>query len=148
MSDYASTPVQPIVQGLVTIPTGVPGDTPVFFGRGISSVVRDVASAQGAFILTLDEGLPGGGALQPTPDDVLIPPAPDARTYVTVRGGSGTPPATTITQIAVSYLTNATPGVGIDRIEVVLSIAGAGTDPVGAAGSGFEILVWKGVEAP
>ena len=152
MSDYASAPVQPIVQGLVTIPTNTPGGAVVFTGKGVSSIIRDPASPLGAFILTLDAGLPGNaGALQEFPDVIgaTAPFAPDARTMVTVRGNAAvSPPTTTITQIAVAYLTPVNPAVGITQIEVVLSIAGAPTDPVGAGGSGFEVIVWKGIEAP
>jgi len=155
MSDYAVTPVQPIVQGLVTIPSGTPGGPVIFTGKGaLPTVTRDPASGsgQGAFILTLDQGLPGNaGALQPLPDQpgATFPAVPDARTLVTVRGDPNiAPPVTTITQIAVAYITSPTPGVGVTQIEIVLTIAGVGTDPVGTNGNGFEVVVWKGVESP
>jgi hypothetical protein len=153
MTDYAVTPVQPIVQGLVTIPSGVAGGPVLFKGKGaLPTVTRDPLSPFGAFTLTLDTGLPGNaGALQPLPDQpgVTSPSVPDARALITIRGNPTlAPPGTTITQQAVSYIPSPTPGVGINQIEVVLSIAGVGVDPVLPAATGFEIIVWKGVEAP
>ncbi len=69
---------------------------------------------------------------------------------LTVRGGSGAPPVTTITQQAVAYgnivagaFVAAAPGQQVTVVRVVLSIAGAGTDPFGAAGNGCEVVCWK-----
>jgi len=138
MTDYAAAPIQPLVQGLVTFPGGV-GTTPVFTGRGVSAITRDPAAGGfGGYILQLDPGLPGlAGALDPgTP----LLPEPDARTTIITRG-FGSPPFTPITGIAVSYLLSPVPGVGADRVEVVLTnVANTPTDPPG----GFEIIIWRG----
>jgi len=129
MTDYAAAPSQPIVQGLLT----VSGSTPTFTGKGVESVTR---SASGDFVLQLDPGLPGNaGELDPD----------QARSMVTLRGGSGSPPVTTITQTAVTYQDSGTADGGFDQVRVVFSIAGTATDPNGAAAGGAEIVVWKGL---
>jgi hypothetical protein len=125
MGDYAATPVQPIVQGLLTVSgAGAPphiADFPTFQGRGVSAVVR---TALGVYLFTLDRGLPGnagevapqGGAyplnVQPGAGAgavaIVGPPAlyagltgtnipiPDVRTSFAVRGSStAVPPGAT-----------------------------------------------------
>jgi hypothetical protein len=130
MSDYAAAPIQPIVQGLLT----VSGTTPSFVGKGVSSVSRTGA---GDYVLTLDPGLPGeAGALDPNL----------ARSLVTLRGGSGAPPVTTITQVAVVYHASATPGVGDNTVELLFSIAGTPTELSGAASAGAEVVIWKALQ--
>ena len=121
MSDYQATPIDVIAQCLLSIS----GGAPVIAGRGFSSVVRTAGgAAAGDFTLTLDPGLPGGGAVDSS----------NARCEVTVRGGSGAPPVTTLTQKAVSYPTPTT-------LRVIVSVAGTGTDPTGADAGGLEIVL-------
>ena len=56
MSDYAASPVQPILQGLVTvIPQEVGLPLVSFYGRGCKAVVADVTGV----LLTLDGGIAG-----------------------------------------------------------------------------------------
>jgi hypothetical protein len=145
MSDYAAAPIQPIVQGLLTIVAGAP----VFTGVGVKSVVRTVGGAAlGDFSLLLDPGLPGNaGELPPTGIGTALTIAvPDPRTLCTVRGAVATG-ATTINTIGVSYiLPSVPPGDGGETtIRIVMQAGGAATDPVGAAGNGAEVITWKGV---
>lgn len=163
MSDYAAAAIQPIVQGLLT----VDGQGGVhFFGRGAFigpagtglAPGRNAVNAQGDFILTLDEGLPGvAGAVEPVPAPVtlpalLAPPAPLMRTHLSVRAPApGTP--TPLLSLAVNYgnITDNVPavpaGVGFTQIEILTAVTGAVlTDP--AVTSGIEIIVWAGVEQP
>lgn len=53
MADYAAAPVQPILQGLVTIDQN---SNPQFFGKGASAVARITGQPAGCFQLTLDHG--------------------------------------------------------------------------------------------
>ena len=129
MSDYAAAPVQPIVQGLLT----VAGTTPSFVGKGVSAVTRVGA---GDYKLQLDAGLLGNAG-------EVVPAS--MRTLVTLRGGSGAPPVTTITQVAVSYVNSGTADGGFDQIELVFSIGGVATELTGAAAGGAEVIAWKAV---
>jgi hypothetical protein len=135
---YDATPLQTLVQGIVTFPGGV-GTQPMFTGIGVSSIARDPASGgQGAYILTFDRGLPGLAGAIDAGTPLLLDPF--ARSLVTMRG-SGTPPVTLITNIAVSYLTSPIAGVGADRMEIVLqNVAFLFIDPP----AGFEVILWRG----
>lgn len=119
MANYDAAPIQPFINGIITIVAGVP----VFKGRGVSSVVRTPLGALlGDFTLMLDFGLPGSVGIDPN----------FAKSQITQRGGvSG---ATLITQQAVTYPSTAT-------VRVVMSVAGAGTDPVLPAAT--ELVVWR-----
>lgn len=134
MTDYAVTPFQPIVQGVVTFDAL---GNPVFDGEGISFISRIVGFPLGAFILTLDEGLPGNaGAVPPGTSPINDP---NVRTMITMRG-AGVPPASNIVATAVLYALSPTPGVGADQLIIAtqtfpLMLA----DPV----AGFEIIVWR-----
>lgn len=123
---------EPIVQGLVTFVGG-----PVFNGRGVSSIVRAAGFPVGAYVLSLDEGLPGNaGAVPPG----ITPIAnPDVRTIITTRGLTIFP-TPNISTIAVDYLLSPVTGVGSDRILIVM-----GTFPPALADphEGFEIIVWR-----
>ena len=144
MTDYAAAaPVQPIVQGVVTFPNGLGTNPVVFDGKGVLPIVTRGASAQGSFILTLDEGLPGNAGAVPavglTPPP--LPPDPDVRTVITCLAGPVPPPLSDISAIGVTYITSPVPGVGAFQIEVVTTnIAFLPTDPAG----GFMIVVWRG----
>jgi hypothetical protein len=130
MSDYAGTAISPIFQGLITIAAGAP----VFAGKGVSAIARTAGgAAAGDFTLTLDPGLPG---------DVSIDPNL-GRTLLTVRGGSGSPPVTTITEKSVTYNPSATPGVGSPTVRVIVAVAGTGTDPTGTDAGGLEVAMWR-----
>lgn len=149
MADYAAAPIQPILQGLVTIDQN---NNPQFFGRGASAVARITGQLVGCFQLTLDQGLPGNaGAIEPVPtasEAIPGPPFssadPDARTMITVRG-TGTPPVTTIAEIVVQYgFSTPPPPLGTGHNIVFATFAdstGAFTDPP----AGFEIILWLGV---
>ena len=134
MTDYAVTPFQPIVQGVVTIDAL---GNPVFTGEGISEITRVGAIPLGAFLLTLDEGLPGNaGAVPPGLSPINDP---NVRTMLTMRG-AGVPPASNIVASAVLYLLSPAPGVGADQILITTqTFPLALADPV----AGFEIIVWR-----
>lgn len=127
MSDYAATPVQPILQGLVT-PFGVDGFSGItFFGIGVvqTGLNKPFFNGAGDYILTLDKGLPGDVAINPD----------FARTQITIRPFIPGTPTNVVTK-AVNYIVNPTPGVGCDKIEILLAdSAGVGTDAI------FEIIV-------
>jgi hypothetical protein len=133
MTDYAVNPFQPIVQGVVTIV----GGAPVFDGVGVSSISRVVGFALGAFLLTLDEGLPGNaGAVPPGTSPINDP---NVRTMLTMRG-LGVPPKSNIVATGILYLLSPTLGVGADQIIVTTqTFPLALADPNG----GFEIIVWR-----
>lgn len=143
MTDYAAAPIQPIVEGIVTLSGGVP----FFDGKGVSAIVRGGALF-GDFILTLDVGLPGNAGAVPFAPPHFAPPIPapfapdpDVRTLVTPFG-IGNPPISGVASIGVSYIPSASPGVGAPQIEIVMtSAAGNPTDPAG----GFMIVVWRGI---
>lgn len=153
MTDYAATPIQPFVQGIIQCAAPA-GGAVTFQGRGVSAITRPNPALQGDYLLTLDEALPGTNAVADAaalPAGGVLPSViGDPRSMLTVRGGSGNPPVTTITQQAVSYgnivagvFVAAAPGQQITVVRVVLSIAGLGTDPVGVPGSGCEVVCWK-----
>jgi len=134
MTDYAVTPFQPIVQGVVTFDAF---DNPVFTGEGVSEIARPAGFPVGAFLLTLDEGLPGNaGAVPPGLSPINDP---NVRTMITMRG-AGVPPISNITATAVLYLVSPAVGVGADQILVVTRTnPPAPADPV----AGFEMIVWR-----
>jgi hypothetical protein len=120
MTNYAAAPIQPIINGVITVGEG----GPVFVGRGIFSIARTVGGAAfGDFTLILDQGLPG---------DVGIDPV-FARSMITQRSNPAAlpPGGTGLTQQAVTYPSTAT-------IRFVMSIASVGVDPVAT-----EIVVWR-----
>jgi hypothetical protein len=132
--DYAVSPFEPIVQGVVTNPLGL---GPVFEGRGALPTVTRAGGLVGTFILTLDVGLPGNAGAVPPGLAPFI--NPDVRTMVTTRG-SGAPPNTPVATVAVTYVTSFIPGVGANRILIVMTdLAAVLTDPP----AGFEIIVWR-----
>jgi hypothetical protein len=146
MTDYAAAPIQPILQGLVSIDQN---GNPQFFGKGASAVARVTGQAAGVFQLTLDQGLPGNaGAIEPLPTNSPFTPPfpddPDPRTTITIRG-TGTVPGTTISEVVVSYGPGTpapAPGVGDNTIFVSFATsAGVFTDPP----AGFEIITWLGI---
>lgn len=133
MSDYAAAPIQPIVQGLLT----VAGVVPTFSGRGVSDVARFAA---GVYDLTLDEGLIGNGG--------EIDPA-KARAIVTVRGSAtnALTDGTTITSVAVSYNTpGADGGMTVMRITLAGGSPLAVIDPTGTDAGGVEVILFKDPE--
>ncbi|HYX21863.1 MAG TPA: hypothetical protein VFA98_13535 [Thermoanaerobaculia bacterium] len=141
--DYAAAPVQPIVEGFVSYPAG-PGTAPIFDGKGISKIVRDPAAINGvgAFILTLDVGLPGNAGAVPFGPAPPLLPDPDVRSLVVPIGSGAPPPLSGVARIGVSYIPSAVTGVGAPQLEVVLTSAGGTTvDPVG----GFLLIVWRGI---
>jgi len=153
MTDYAAAPIQPIVQGLLTIVAGAP----VFTGVGATVKRTTGGAALGDFTFTLDPGLPGNaGELAPTgtfspPVPGITVAAPDPRALVTMRGSltNAVPGATSINGIGVSYNTPSAPPLGDGgdtTVRVVLTVAGVATDPTGTAASGAEIVIWKGVQ--
>ncbi|HYB24721.1 MAG TPA: hypothetical protein VED41_13045 [Solirubrobacteraceae bacterium] len=134
MTDYAVTPFQPIVQGVVTA-TAVAG--PVFDGEGISSIERVAGFPAGAFLLTLDAGLIGNAGAVPPGTSPLSDP--NVRTMLTMRG-AGAPPISNIVATGVLYVLSPVPGVGADQIIVTTqTFPLALADPNG----GFEIIVWR-----
>jgi len=162
MADYAAAAVQPIVQGLVTIPSNTSGNAYLFSGRGCTPVqTPPAARTVGVIILTLDVGLPGNaGAVEPLPDvnGVPLPAGPLAplpRTLITMRSPSAGA-ATTLDSISVAYgnFTVPTPADGsLTQIAITLATSGGVlTDPVTTttppAANGFEIVVFAGVESP
>lgn len=141
MTDYASAPAQPILQGLISVNADLSVN---FEGMGVSAIARTVGgAAAGDFTLTLDPGVPG---------DVSIDQQ-FGRSLLTVRGSllNAVPGATSIDGKALSYIPNANPQIGSNKIRVVLTAAGAGTDPSDADGDGCEIVLWRGnagIDAP
>lgn len=135
MTDYAAAPVQPIVQGLLTVRFVDSAGILSFFGIGIVLTGPNAPLYVGAghYVLTLDRGLPG---------DVAIDP-PFGRTLLTVRGPSGgaagTP--TAIEGKSINYIPNPVPGVGADKIEIFLV---DGTDTGADPEAGLEIILWRG----
>jgi hypothetical protein len=146
MTDYAAAPIQPIVQGLLTVdPVTL---VPTFEGKGVASVTRTVAGTSILYTLTLDEGLPGNaGELQPGPTFALILQQPDARTLVTARGSitNAVPGATSVAGIGVAYGQIGEDG-GFKAVLIVFTDAThTAVDPTGAVANGAEIIVWKGL---
>jgi hypothetical protein len=168
MADYAAAPIQPIVQGLLTVltPTAAfPLGQVVFTGRGafVGPQGTGVApgrgtNAHGDFVLTLDPGLPGtAGAVEAVPAQVtnpalLAPAAPLVRTLISVRAPTPGAP-TPLISLSVAYgnftdtVPPVAPGVGLTQVEILTAITG-GTLQDPAITSGVEIIVWAGVEQP
>lgn len=146
MPDYAAAPVQPLVQGLVTIVPGVP-PTLVFDGKGIieTGVFRPHYTSAGRYILFFDPGLPGNaGAVEAIPELPLVAPAdPNVRTSI-MPIGVGVPPVSGIFAIGVFYLASLAVGVGVTGINIVMTTGPVFT-PVDPSGGAFEITVWKGL---
>jgi len=153
MADYASVPVQPIAQGLLTIDAA---GNPQITGRGFSSVVRG-SGLVGDFVLTMDEGT---GAADVGSGDgftigVIGPNGLDPRFVrigLTVRGGTVPPGNTDITDRSAAI--TSVPGEGATQLRVALAVDPATpADPMGfgvpnAHGSGLEIMVWNGNAGP
>lgn len=138
MTDYAAAPVQPIVQGLLTITPASdarPIGTVSFFGIGIVTSGPDAPEyvSAGRYILTLDPGLPG---------DVAIDP-PFGRYMLTVRAPAPGVP-TGILSKSLTYIVSVVPNVGATKIEIVLGI---GTPPLSEDPEGtppqVEIIIWR-----
>ena len=147
MADYAATPIQPIVQGVLT----VSGTTPSFLGTGVSSVTR---SAQGVYQLTLDPGLPGNAGEVPS-SAAGVPSAVNLRSLVTVRGStSPIPGGSDISGVGVSYVDPSVADGGLQQVQLVFTAGatGLGVDPTGASATGVEVIVWtadsEAVSAP
>lgn len=137
MTDYAPVPFQPIVQGVITFPLGTaPGSPVVFDGEGISGIARVVGFPTGAYVLNLDEGLPGNaGAVQPGAGPIVNP---NVRSLITPRG-AGVPPVSLVATSAVLYLLSPVAGVGADQIVIVTQ-----TFPLALVDNpaGLEIIIW------
>lgn len=147
MTDYAAAPIQPIVQGLLTVdPVSL---VPTFTGRGVRAVTRTTAAgppAQILYTLFLDPGLPGNaGELQSGPP--IVGPQPDARTLVTIRGSATNviPGSTSIASTGVFYGVLSADGGDTAILLVFTDAVPAAVDPTGAVASGVEIIVWKGL---
>jgi hypothetical protein len=137
MTDYAATPIQPILQGFVS----TIGGATTFFGRGVEKISH--VNGTGLYRLVLDAGLPGNaGAVEPTPGGSgSLPAAPDTRTMITRR----TNPAVTselVTYVASSLVADGVPPPpdGSLNVVVVLFIG-----PAEQADADFEIITWTGV---
>ena len=167
MGDYAAAPIQPIVQGLLTVST-TPNHVPTFQGRGVSAVTR-VAGPPIAYVLTLDAGLPGNaGELAPT--GAIYPaaaqpsgagagassvgaasriPTPDARSSITIRGSltNGVVGASGIINTAITYITPGADG-GFTQVQLIFQSLTAGAlplvsaDPTDAFAAGAEFVLW------
>ena len=150
MTDYAAAPIQPIVQGLLTVAIVAGSPVPTFQGKGVSAITRTVAGADIVYTLTLDEGLPGNaGELQPSPTALgPLGPQPDARTLINVRG-SLTNAVIGGTSIVATGVTYAQPSLDDGGLTAVLLVftdtAPAAVDPMGTVASGVEIIIWKGL---
>jgi hypothetical protein len=157
-------PLQCIVQGLLTVSgaQAVKPLTPTFAGRGVSDVVRVAGTNPTiAYVLTLDEGLPGnagevvpeGGAYPAA----LVPgagsgassltnvPTPDIRCAFAIRGSSTNAVigGTSIASIAVSYITPGPDG-GFTQVQLIFQdTTGTAVDPTDAVAAGIEILIQK-----
>ncbi len=128
MVDYAASPLQPIANLLLN-PVNVPivGASPLFLGRGISSVVRTAGGAPlGDFTLTLDLGLPGDLDFFTGSGYTLV-----TQRGVPLAGGGALAGGTAITEVAVTYPT-------IYTVRLVFSIASVGTDPEEA-----DVIIWR-----
>jgi hypothetical protein len=133
MSDFAVTPFEPIVQGVVTYA----GPLLSWEGVGLEAIQRLPGHAAGAYLLTLDEGLPGNsGAVPPGAAPTVNP---DVRTVITCR--APVPPAVNpIQTTGILYLPIVPiPGVGCTFILVVMADnTNTLADPVA-----FEINVFR-----
>jgi hypothetical protein len=138
MSNYASTPFEPIVQGTVTFTPAVPGPSePVFEGTGLEAIARFPGHPLGAYILTLDQGLPGNSGAVPPGAGALL--NPDVRTLITCRAPP-LPAVNPIQTISVLYLPLIpNPAVGCTTLLVVMADnTNSLNDPIG-----FEIAVFR-----
>ncbi len=151
--DYAAAPIQPIVQGLLTVsgaavPPPLGPHIPTFQGKGVSSVTRTQTPTTILYTLFLDVGLPGNaGELQPGPGLLGFETQPDARTLINIRG-SATAPApggTTIASTGVAYGVIGPDGGLMAVLLVFTNAAQVAVDPTDAVASGVEIIVWKGL---
>lgn len=167
MGDYAAAPVQPIVQGLLTVSGAGAGTqhVPTFNGRGVSAVTR-VGGPPIAYVLTLDPGLPGNAgevaAVGQAYAAALVPgagsgassttkiPAPDVRSALTLRGTTTqgvVAGGTDILSTAVTYITPGADG-GFTQIQLIFSSLTAGAlpmesaDPTDTHASGVEMIFW------
>jgi len=137
MTDYAAVPVQPIVQGLITLVNpDVPDDGIDFFGIGIvqNGPFAPVRNGAGSYTLTRDPGLPGDVAINPL----------FGRFMMTVCGPNGIAAGapTAIESKSLTYLTSPLLNanlVGANQIEIFLAAGGAGTD----FETGLEIILWR-----
>lgn len=167
MTDYAATPVQPIVEGLLTV-SGASAASPMvptFTGKGVSKVTRVTVGLFIYYVLTLDVGLPGNAGelastgraypanLVPGAGSGALPgtfvPVPDPRCTITIRGSSSNavPGATGIESTGVTYITPGPDG-GMTQVQLCfLSGAGATVDPTDTFAAGVEIVIWKGGSA-
>jgi hypothetical protein len=153
--DYAAAPIQPIVQGLLTVAIVAGTPVPSFEGKGVSSVIRTFSSTDIIYTLILDEGLPGNaGELQPGPvvtGSILPGPQPDARTLINIRGSPTNAIAggTSIVATGVSYGMPSQGSGGDGGYTAVFLVftdtTPAAVDPMGAVASGVEIIIWKGL---
>ena len=149
MADYAATPIQPIVQGVLTVDAITL--VPTFFGTGVSKATR---SAQGVYQLTLDPGLPGNAG-EVAPAIAGGPPALNLRSLVTIRG-STFPVAggSDIAGIGVSYIDPSASDGGLQQVQLVFTEieTSLGVDPTGQTATGVEVIVWtadsEAVSAP
>jgi hypothetical protein len=137
VSDYSRILLQPIVQGVVTFPNGTgAGSLVEFDGEGVSNIARLAGFPNGAYVLTLDQGLPGNaGAVRPGALPIVDP---NVCTMISPRG-TGAVPNSIIVTTGVLYLLSPAPGVGADQILVVMQ-----TFPLALADppAGFEIITW------
>ena len=139
MPDYAAAPIQPIVEGLVTFPGGAPAIS--FDGKGVSAIARIAGHPLGAYVLTLDEGLPGNAGAVPFGPSPPLAPDPDVRTLI-LPIGVGVPPVSGVHAIGVAYNPSGISGVGAFQIFIVLTnMVFALVEPV----NGFQIIVWRGL---
>lgn len=145
MTDYAAAPIQPIVQGLLTVDPV--SHVPTFRGKGVSAVTRVAAGPDILYTLHLDEGLPGNaGELQPGP--TIVGPQPDARTLINIRGSltNAIVGGTSIVATGVTYAQPSPADGGLGAVLLVFTNAvPAAVDPTGAVASGVEIIIWKGL---
>lgn len=140
----AAAPLQPLVQGFVSIIPGVP-PTLEFDGHGIveEGPLAPIYVGMGHYILFFDPGLPGlAGAVEPLPAfPQLLPIDPNVRTNI-MPLGVGVPPVSGVSAIGFAYVASAIAGVGAIAIDIVLTNAAfIPLDPQ----RGFEIVIWKGL---
>jgi hypothetical protein len=139
MADYAAAPIQPIVEGFVTLNGAAPAS---FDGKGCEPLV--VHPGPGVFELVLDAGLIGNsGAVQAIPVQVSgfppdFTPDPCVQTIVNIFGFPNG-----IYNIAVRYIASIVPNQGALVVQVIMANVGnVLTDPIA---TGFNIIVWKGL---
>jgi hypothetical protein len=133
MSDFAVTQFEPIVQGVMTIAGG--GGALTWEGVGLEAIERAPGFAFGAYILTLDEGLPGNAGA--VPPGILPVLNPDVRSLITVRGPA--PPAVNPIQTSSVLYVHNLPGVGSTALLIVMADdTNTLNDPLG-----FELQVYR-----